>query len=51
LKVASNFVVWKLRWQNFLEMAELQYLVEKVVVPHTDSIDLAEHNKRAVIAN
>jgi hypothetical protein len=50
LEGASNFVPWKLRLQNLLEMADLWYLVEKVVVPPTDPKDKAEHNKKAVAA-
>lgn len=50
LDEASNFVPWKLRLQNLLEMEDLWYLVEKVVVPPTDPKDVAEHNKKAVVA-
>lgn len=45
---ASNFGPWKLMLHNLLGMAELWYLVEKVVALPTDSKDLAEHNKVAV---
>ena len=41
LDEASNFVPWKLRLQNLLEMEDLWYLVEKVVVPPTDPKDVA----------
>jgi hypothetical protein len=40
LEGASNFVPWKLRLQNLLEMADLWYLVEKVVALPTDPKDL-----------
>lgn len=44
---ASNIVPWKLRLHKLLEMANLWYHVEVVVLP-TDPKDLAKHNKKAV---
>jgi hypothetical protein len=43
LEGASNFVPWKLRLQNLLEMANLWYLVEKVVAPPTYPKDIEKH--------
>jgi hypothetical protein len=46
LEGASNFVPWKLRLQNLLEMADLWYLVEKVVAPPIDPNDLVNTTRR-----
>jgi hypothetical protein len=48
LEGAHNFIPWKLRLQNLLEMADIWYLGKKVVTLPIDPKDLAEHNKKAV---
>jgi len=50
LERVSNFVVWTLILWNSLKMADLWYLVEKVVVPLKDPKDEEEHNKKAMTA-
>ena len=50
LEGTSNFVPWKLRLLNLHVIADLRYLVAKVVVPLTDPQDLIKHNNKAMAA-
>jgi hypothetical protein len=45
---ASNFLYWKVRVTLVLKEYELWELVDKVVVPLTNPVDLAVHQKKEI---